>query len=93
MVALSIAEAYSEAAALVDAVSLAVMAASSRFRNVLRRVLVPRLRSVKRTVLRAALIADLVLAMVDREVGAGQKLKRPGESQGYCRSDGRAVAR
>src|SRR5688500_2895026 len=61
--ALSMAETYSDAAVLLAASSFAAISASSRFRNVLSRVLTPRLRSVRRTVLRAALIADFVLAM------------------------------
>lgn len=62
--ALSIAETYSAAALLLAVASFAAIDVSSRLRNVFKRVLTPRLRSVRRTVLRAALIADLVLAMV-----------------------------
>src|ERR1035438_5583565 len=49
------------------------------------RVLAALLRRARRTDLRAALIADWVLAMVVVKFGAGQGLKRPGGSQGYCR--------
>src|SRR5689334_16855185 len=65
LTALSIAELYSEAAALLPSASLAEISASRRLRRVLRRVLTPWLRSWRRADLRAALMADFVLAMVD----------------------------
>src|SRR5687767_6299351 len=61
--ALSMAETYSDAAVLLASASFAAINVSSRLRKVFSRVLTPRLRSVSRTVLRAALIADFVLAM------------------------------
>jgi hypothetical protein len=70
--ALSMAETYSAAAVFAAASFFAVIKVSSRLRNVLRRVLTPRLRSVRRTVLRAALIADFVLAMAIERLELGK---------------------
>src|SRR5262245_42702563 len=66
------ADAYSAAAVLLAASSLAAIKVSSRFRNVFKRVFTPRLRSVGRALLRAALIADLVFAMVDERLELGK---------------------
>jgi hypothetical protein len=46
-------------------------------------VLTPRFRTVRRTDLRAAFIADFVLAMILYVTGAGQRLKRKGKSQAF----------
>ena len=64
LIALSIAEAYFAPAALAVTISFATTAASNFLRKVLMAVLVPRFRVVRRAALRAAFIADLVLAMV-----------------------------
>jgi hypothetical protein len=72
LTALSMAETYSAAAVRVAASSLAAMSVSRRLRKVLSRVFTPRFRSVRRTVLRAALIADLVLAMMDERLELGK---------------------
>src|SRR5271154_4746572 len=72
-------------AAFAVAATPAFAAASKLLCRVLRRDLTALLRKARRVALRAALIADWVLAMVDGSFGAGQRLKRPAGSQGYCR--------
>ena len=82
--ALSIAETYSAAAFLLAAASFAVISVSSRFRNVFRRVLTPRLRSVRRTDLRAALIADFVLAMSIERLELGKNSNARPRVKGFA---------
>jgi len=64
--------------------ALAFAAASKLLCRVLRRDLTALLRKARRVALRAALIADWVLAMVDVKFGAVQGLKRQSGSQRYC---------
>src|SRR5581483_1938898 len=68
-------------AALAAAASPLAAARSNFLCRVLRFVLTVRLRAAKRSALRAALMADLVLAMTGNTFGAGQKLKRLPSSQ------------
>jgi hypothetical protein len=66
LTARSIADVYAEAAAFAAAASPAFCAVSSFLWSVFNWVLTPLLRAVRRTVLRAALMADFVLAIVDK---------------------------